>query len=219
MFSNFTVFIFLNTDQKTHLIKLLGSTFACKSVTFTFTEDNGFSHSAYGDPTITIKELRFHDAGGVELDISGASLSSNANNNCAEWPPSNAIDGDTGTQAMLDPKFCTSPTIANQPVWLKLDFASAIDFSSYDIWAGTYQNQNPKQWSVSCEAPDTRFGSAVAAAGIRALSAADALWKAKVVGEDAAMAGASTDGKQSPVMMSPSSSPSLRRTVRFASSS
>ena len=44
---------------------------------------------------------------------------------------------------MLDPKFCTSPTIADQPVWLKLDLDSAVTFSSYDIWAGTYFGQNP----------------------------------------------------------------------------
>ena len=54
---------------------------------------------------------------------------------------------------MLDPKFCTSPTIADQPVWLKFDFDSAVTFSSYDIWAGTYYGQNPKHWSVACEAP------------------------------------------------------------------
>ena len=54
---------------------------------------------------------------------------------------------------MLDPKFCTSPTIADQPVWLKLDLDSAVTFSSYDIWAGTYYGQNPKHWSVACEAP------------------------------------------------------------------
>ncbi len=53
---------------------------------------------------------------------------------------------------MLDPKFCTSPTIADQPVWLKLDLDSAVTFSSYDIWAGTYFGQNPKHWSVACEA-------------------------------------------------------------------